>query len=226
MIKSSFKLLVVLVVLAGASSAVQAQSGPALTTTLSGRNITRAQSGEYRSVSGRGGDTLEIFARVRNVSDTPVFDIFLIDILPSGLRYVAPSTALNGRIIADGVTSSGINIGSLWPGQEAVVRFSVVVDGAAMPSWGQVDLANVLQVRADGVNTISGRLPITLGSNASLAAVSRVKTGPVDSVLLALLISIVVTGLYALYTDTLLFQRRFTLARLRQLSSRPLNFSR
>ena len=108
-----------------------------------------------------------------------------------------------------------------------MLKFSVRVDAAYVPAWGTVLVNNTAQVRADGLAVMSVQFPITLGQNLTLATASAVKTGPADSVWLALLISLLVTGAYAAYTRTDVFGRRTALAEVSRLSrSFGLNFSK
>lgn len=180
-----------------------------------GRNVSRGQSGEYTAVVARGSETLDIVVHVRANSTSSLNNIFVTNILPSGLNYIARSTTINGVAAADGITTSGLNIGYLSSGQEAVVKFSVTIDPNSVPSWGQVDLRNTTQVRADNLSTMSVQLPITLGNSVSIAAISSIKTGPADSIILSLIIGALVTAMYALYTRSTIFGRRFALSEIR-----------
>ena len=192
-----------------------------------GRNVTRGQTGENAAVVARGGDTIDIVIRVRSTNSSYVYNAYVTDILPTGVNYIAGSTTLNGYVHANGVTSSGINVGTLTPGIDTVVKFSVRVDDAYVPAWGTVTVNSTAQARADGLSTLSASLPITLGRTASIAAVSGVKTGPADSLWLALMAALMVTGGYAAYTRSDLFGRRMTLAEVSRLSRRSgLNFSK
>lgn len=192
-----------------------------------GRNVTRGQSGEYTSVRARGGDTLDLIVRIHSTNGAQLSNVYVTDLLPSGVYYITGSTTLNGYAIGDGITSSGVNVGSIAPGTDRVVKFSVRVDGSYLPSVGSVTVSNIAQIRADNMSTMSVQLPITMGQNLYITAVSGVKTGPADSLWLALLVAMLVTGCYAAYTRTDLFGRRMALAEVAALSHKPtLNFSR
>jgi len=192
-----------------------------------GRNVTRGQSGENTAVRARGGDTLDLIIRIRSTNSNYLSNIFVTDVLPAGLSYIPRSTTLNGYEVADGITSSGISIGSLAPNTEAAVKFSVRVDGAYVPSWGAVVVKNTANVRADGMALMAVQFPVTMGQNLNVATISQVKTGPADSAWLALLISLLVTGTYAAYTRTDVFGRRTALAEVSRLSRTPgPNFSK
>lgn len=190
-----------------------------------GRNVSRGQSGEYASVRARGGDTLDLILRVRSTNGSSLYNAFVTELLPSGVNYIPGSTTLNGYAVSDGITSAGISVGTLSPSTDTVIKLSVRVDEASVPSWGQVVVNATAQVRADTVGTMSAQLPITLGQHVSIANASGVQTGPADSLWLALLIAALVTGGYAAYTRSLTFGRRAALAEVGRLSrSAGLNF--
>lgn len=198
-----------------------------LSLTLTGRNTTRGQTGEYRSVSARGGDTIAFILRVRAPWNTQLTNVRLTDYLPSGLTYNSTTTTRDGIAESDGITAEGLSLGTLSAGQEVVIKFSARVEYDAVPEWGTVTVTDSAQVRADGVNTKSASMRITLGTDESLTAVSAIKTGPADALWLSLLIALMATGLYAAYTRTDLFGRRMTDAEISALQRRStLNFSR
>lgn len=203
------------------------EPGARITLSQTGRNVTRGQSGEFTSLTARGGDTLDLLIRVRSTNGSYVTNAYVTDLLPGGLVYIPGSTTVNGRVTGDGVTTSGINVGTLSPYSDTVVKLSVRVHESAVPAWGTVTVNNTAQVRADGHGTISSLLPITLGTNASITAVSAVKTGPADSVWMALMTALLVTGLYAAYTRTDIFGRRMAFSEVSQLArTSDMNFSR
>jgi uncharacterized repeat protein (TIGR01451 family) len=194
---------------------------------LLGRNVTRGQSGEHTAVSARSGDTLDMVVRIRSTNGSYLYNAFVSDVLPVGLTYIPRSTTLNGYEVADGVTGSGINVGTIQPNAEIAVKFSVRVDGAYVPTWGTIVINETASVRADGLSTISAQLPVTLGQNLNITTVSTVKTGPADSLWLALLASLLVTSAYAAYTRTDMFGRRMATAEVQRLSRvTGLNFSK
>ncbi len=200
---------------------------PVVTIVSRGGNITRGQNGEHTHLYASGGQTLDMFVHVRNTSTLPAHNVIVTEVLPSGLAVISHTTSLNDTLIADGISGTGVNIGTLLPGQESVVRFSVFVNAWAVPAHGQVTVQSTTWMRADGIASAWTQLPITLASPTSLATISRVKTGPADTILMATLIGMVASGLYAAYTGTAAFTRRAQLAELRLLATRGTpNFGR
>lgn len=216
--KKIFQAVLVVAVFAVPAATVHASSE--LSVSTGGRNIARGQNVERASVIGRGSETIEILIHVRNATTRTLYGTEVTDILPVGLRYLPQTTAIDGFLAADGIARSGLPIGTLAPSQEKIVRFSVLVDPATVPAWGQVELPDTAYVRADGVAAVVVRLPVILGNNTSIAAISRVKTGPGDSLFLSLLLALVVTACYARYTDTKFFNQRFALARIQRHAAR------
>lgn len=199
----------------------------ALSMSMAGRNVARGQRGEYGSVTAKGNETIEIILRVRNTSGTVATNVSIVDMLPAGIRYIPQSTSLNGIVIADGITTSGVNIGVIWPNQEVTVRLSTVVDLQSVPTWGQIDTTMTAQSRADNAGVVLAQLPIRLGQIVSIAPISHISTGPGESLLMAVLLSVIATGAYAMYTTTAVFHRRMALTEISRLSRKStLNFTR
>jgi uncharacterized repeat protein (TIGR01451 family) len=199
--------------------------GDHLALSIVGRNVTRGQSGEHSSLSARGGDTLDLILRIRSQNGQYLYNVIVTDYLPVGIAYIPGSTALNGQVTTDGITSSGLNIGTLAPWQEATVKFSVRVDEAFVPTVGRTTITNTAQARADGTATVGSSIALTLGVRQILAA-AGVKTGPADTLAMALGLALVVTGGYAAYARTSVFNRRMATAEVKVLAGKPLNFSR
>ena len=197
-----------------------------LALSLAGRNVTRGQSGERTSLAALGGDTLDLILHVKSQNGQYLSNIVVTNYLPMGINYIPGSTVLNGRVTGDGITSSGLNIGTLAPWQEATVKFSVRVDGAYVPTVGRTVITDSAQARADNTSSIGASITLTLGTLQVISSASGVKTGPVDSLAIALALALLTTGAYAFYTRTGTFNRRMAVAEVNALDRRPLDFSR
>lgn len=191
---------------------------------LRAQNVSRGQTGEYTTVGVRGGDTVNFFVRV-TPQYSSVTNMIVTDYLPAGFTYINGSTTLNGVVVGDGITSAGLNIGSVGLNQTATVRFSARLDTTAAPTWGVVTVQNTAQARADGTGTVSAQVRLNL-SNSLFATVSGVQTGPADSLFLALAIATLVTAMYAGYARTDRFNRRMAMQEVARLTGKHLNFSR
>jgi uncharacterized repeat protein (TIGR01451 family) len=190
---------------------------------MTARNATLGQTGEYASVQARPGDTINFFIHVRAPQGSWLTNVMVNDYLPFALTYIGGSTVVDGYSFGDSLTSQGINIGGLSSEQETVIRFSARVNELQLS--GQTVVNNNAIVHGDNTNTVSAQLPITLG-NSPVVAVAKVKTGPTDSILLALFMAILATGAYAMYTQTETFNRRLILAEISRLArNNGTNFS-
>jgi uncharacterized repeat protein (TIGR01451 family) len=197
-----------------------------LTLTQYGRNVTRGQSGEFTTVRARGNETLDLIVHIRNTSGSTLYNVTATDVLPEGFTYLPGTTAVNGYLVADGIAGSGLNIGSIAPYGETIVKLSVRVESGSVPTWGQVTTSNEVQVRADGLSTSSVLMTVYLGQWSAISGASGVKTGPADSLFLALAIASLVTALYAGYTRTDVFGRRMAIADAGRNAGKTMNFSR
>ncbi len=173
-----------------------------------GRNVTRGEFNEQSSVAASPNDTIEFIVSVRSLSTARVDNVIVKDIVPSGISYLPNTASVNGISKPDDLVSSqGLNIGSLDPNQQAIIRFSGRVNPADALPTGTTTVLNTAQASAPNIPTVIAQLPIVI-SNGTIAGISKVPTGAGESVLLALAISILVTMMYVTYTRTETFRRR------------------
>jgi hypothetical protein len=196
-----------------------------MTVTQGARNVSRGQTREYSSVRATGNETIDLFIRIKNPTAGYLSNVHVTEFLPYGVTAIVGTTSVDGSVIADGIAAGGVSIGSIAPYATKVVRVSVLVDGNAVPTRGQVTTSAQAQVRADNVPQGSASTVIYLGT-APAGNAAAVPTGPLDSMVLALACALLTTGAYAAYTRTDVFGRRFTAARLARRIGAPLNFSR
>jgi uncharacterized repeat protein (TIGR01451 family) len=158
------------------------------------RNTSRGETVERTSTTASLNNTVEFILRVRNNSSTTAYNVNVYDPLPSGLTYVISSTGLNGYSVGDGITSGGINIGTLNQNQEAIIRFFAIVNSGSV---SQI-INNTAQTRADNIPTIySSAAVITIG-NGIVAGALTIKTGASATTTLPLLGAGIATILYSL----------------------------
>ena len=176
----------------------QVQGAITLQIQKSGKNISKGDVVDKTSMNATPNDTIEFTIRVRNFSTTTANNVIVTDTLPAGMTYVNNSTALNGIIIANGITGSGVNIGSLLLNQEAVVKlYATVNTGTVINAGTTVTLTNVSQARADNYSQIvSNPVTITLGGLGVVAGALSVKTGASGTIVISALIAIIATTLF------------------------------
>ncbi len=189
---------------------------PSPTQTISiqkfGKNITKGENDERTSVNARPSDTIEFVIRVRSTSSNTLYNVNISDNLPSGLNYINGTTSLNGTIVSDGINGYGINIGSLSPNQEDVIKIDATVSQVSAFAIGTTTLTNNATVRADGSSTFTAQMPIYVAKDgkvlgASIAKVAGVATGTKESLILSIMLSALVTYIYFGYSQTDLFKK-------------------
>ncbi|MEK7153970.1 MAG: hypothetical protein AAB792_00225, partial [Patescibacteria group bacterium] len=147
-----------------------------------------------------------------------LYNVTVVDALPYGLSYINRTTGINGTLTSDSITGSGLNVGSLSPNQEIVVKFNALVGSAGYFSNGTTSITNTVRVSADSnTSTVTAYLPISIGrvAGVSIAKVAGVATGTAGSLALSLLLSGIVTFLYMGYTKTGVFKKRDAWAAIR-----------
>ncbi len=182
-----------------------------------GKNITQGENVERTGLTASPNDTLEFVIRIRSLYSSTLYNVTVVDALPYGLSYISRTTSVNGTQTSDNITGSGLNVGSLNPNQEVVVRFNALVNSAGYFSNGTTSITNTVRVSADNTSTVTAQLPISIGrvAGVSIARVAGVATGTAGSLALSLFLSGIVTFLYMGYTKTGVFKKRDAWAAIR-----------
>lgn len=105
------------------------------------------------SYTAQPGETVDYLINYRNTGTTQQDNVTMSDKLPAGMSYVNGSTVLGnskapaGAKEIDGVTTTGVNIGSYAPNGNAWMIFSAkVADNDRLPACGANTLRNTAQV--------------------------------------------------------------------------------
>ena len=195
-----------------------AASNPHLSIQKTGKNISKGQNTEQFNLFASPNDTLEFKIRVRSLSFSVLNNVIVRDILPGDLTYINRTTGINDILTVDGITGSGINIGSLYPNQETVIRFNATVNPATTFPSGTSQTANRAEVISDGASAaVAWQLPITITSGqvagiSTIANVAGVSTGTAGSLALSTALSLLIALSYMAYTQTGLFKGREALS--------------
>jgi uncharacterized repeat protein (TIGR01451 family) len=171
---------------------------PALSLQKLVRNVTHS-TGEAESVNASPADTVEFSLRVASIGAGDIIGAVVRDSLPAGLTYQPGTTTIDNVPTADGIMSSGVNLGNLASGRTVIVRFRATVASTAFFNIGTTVLTNVGSVYASNAGQLTdiAQVLVTRGTT-----VTQVPTGPGESAALALIISAIITLLYVGYTST------------------------
>lgn len=136
------------------------------------RNITQ-NSAEADSVSANPNDTVEFSLRVSSVGSADAQNVIVRDALPAGLTYQAGTTTIDSVTAADGIISTGLNLGTLSSGRTVIIRFRAVVAAEGFFGVGRTTLVNTGYVRGSNIAEIS-----------DIAFVDVIRTSPTPSMTL------------------------------------------
>ncbi|WP_127492267.1 DUF7507 domain-containing protein [Paenibacillus glycanilyticus] len=93
------------------------------------------------------GDKVRFAITVANVSDLPINDAVLHDVLQAGTLFVPGSVDINGRNVSGADPAQGIPLGNLSPGQSLTVRF--IAEQSLLPPDEQVENQASVSFRID-----------------------------------------------------------------------------
>ena len=100
-----------------------------------------------KNVTVNPGDKVDYQIYFKNTGGTQLTDVVIKDTLPTGVTYVAGSTALHNsddtKAVADGVTAGGVIIGGYMPAGDAYIKFTgQVAANDSLPVCGLNKLVN------------------------------------------------------------------------------------
>ncbi len=100
------------------------------------------------NITAKAGDKVEYRIQFKNTGNVTLNNVVIRDILPSNETYVAGSTNLDGKKLADGVISTnGINIGSVEAGKTVNLYFFVTMNGDLADICEDVELTNTAKAK-------------------------------------------------------------------------------
>jgi uncharacterized repeat protein (TIGR01451 family) len=156
------------------------------TTTLNftklGRNLSNGDRVYSKVIRVAQSDIIEFYLTVAAGSSADLQNVVLTDNLPSVLSYQSGTTKVDGIIQTDGITTTGLSLGTIARGTYKTVVFQVLSNNPGT----YLTYTNTAQVTASGVSAISDSATITFGL---VAGASTVQTGAEDSLWISFIIS-------------------------------------
>ena len=131
---------------------VEAQLLPALTISKLARNLTQGQTTFADTISANPLDQIEFRIQITSTGSANASNVRVQDILPWQLTY-------QGNLKVDGASFSGdilsgINLGTLTPGQTKTITFEAQVVAEENFNYGTTSLVNTGKTWADSVSQI------------------------------------------------------------------------
>jgi len=157
------------------------------TTTLSftklGRNLSNGDRAYSKVIRVAQGDVVEFYLTVTAGSANDLQNVVITDPLPAAFSYKAGTTKVNGIIQADGITTTGLSLGTVSRGTSKTILFQALSNNPGT----NLTYTNTAQVTASGINALTDSATITYGL---VAGASTVATGAEDSLIISLIISL------------------------------------
>lgn len=175
-----------------------------------GENITKQVLTPQNRVDASPGDFLRFTLNVSSDATTPIANVVVRDVLPTELTYQPGTTQVNGVAFADGIVGSGIVIPTLEAGAQLRIVFTAQVSTTAPFANGTTILVNVAYARGDSVSERDSKIPLYINKNILVAA--GVPKGGVDALTLTIVMSLLLTVLYAVAQSGLTFLKSPVLA--------------
>ena len=156
------------------------------TTTLNftklGRNLSNGDRVYSKVIRVAQSDIIEFYLTIAAGSSADLQNVVLTDNLPSVLSYQNGTTKVDGIIQTDGITTTGLSLGTIARGTYKTVVFQVLSNNPGT----YLTYTNTAQVTASGVSAISDSATITFGL---VAGATTIQTGAEDSLWLSFIIS-------------------------------------
>ncbi|MBL7156333.1 MAG: DUF11 domain-containing protein [Candidatus Pacebacteria bacterium] len=141
------------------------------------RNITDNTSWS-NSVYADPLDKVEFEIQIDSIGAETANNVIVTDVLPSKLDYLG-NLRINGAT-SYGNLSSGLNIGSMYPGQTKTITFDARVDSENQFNAGTTSIINTADVRANGLSRIYDSASLNVRKNIELktdfSVVKKVKS--------------------------------------------------
>ena len=148
-----------------------------LTLNKLGRNLSSGDNSYRDIIRVTAGDVIEFYLQVDNLTSAQSLNTTIVDTLPAELSYRPGSTKVDNIAWQDGITSGGLNLGTLNSGAKKIITFQAL----ANRSTSLFAVTNIANVRSDNNNSVSDTATVTY---SSVAGASIVATGPAETMLM------------------------------------------
>ncbi len=147
-----------------------------------GRNLTNGDRTYEKTFRLANGEVAEFYIAVSAV-DADLTNVVVKDILPFGFTYINGTTKANGVLQSDTITTSGLSLGNIPKGNTKYITFQAY--GSAVGSY--LTVTNTVEVTADNQTKVTDTATVVFGV---VLGAATIKTGPVESLIVLLVISL------------------------------------
>ena len=189
-----------------------AQKIPSLRIEKTVRDFTVGATDFVKANEANPGDVLEYKIAFSNSGTGNADNVTISDVLPTNVTYLANSTILHNnsgeKMVSDGVTQSGIGIGTISVGESGYVKFKAVINASCAADQYLVNTGYIIYSKdtlSDTAKTKIIKTVITISTPSS--STSLPKTGAETFVIVGMV-------MVALYTTMTYLKKRKELANL------------
>ncbi len=110
------------------------------------KKVKDAKGNYVETTSLKAGEIAHYRIEFKNVGDNELKNVIIKDTLPAKMTYVAGSTKVGDKAVADGIISNdGINIGNVAAGKTVYIYFDAKVNAGVGEDCADVTLTNVVK---------------------------------------------------------------------------------
>jgi uncharacterized repeat protein (TIGR01451 family)/LPXTG-motif cell wall-anchored protein len=152
------------------------------------------------SVNVNPGDKVDYQIYFKNTGSTQLTNVIIKDTLPAGIAYVPGTTYIHDsdgtRLIADGITTGGANIGGYLADGDAYIKFTAqVVANDALSNCGNNTLTNIAKATTEvGTKQDTADVTVTKTCTTPVTPTELPHTGPTQTVVAFLGLGTMVTS--------------------------------
>jgi uncharacterized repeat protein (TIGR01451 family) len=155
-----------------------------------GRNLTDGGQTWKDSVIADPGEVIEFRIVLSNKADFTAEDVFLRDILPTGLNYLGNLTVSGSY--ESGSIVSGIQIGDISPGKKRTITFQAMASSKESFNYGSNILTNFATASGGNFATVSDVATVDVRKQ-EIKGATTVVTGVMDPLGFAVVVSLILS---------------------------------
>ena len=155
-----------------------------LNLTKLGRNLSSGDRMYSKVIRVTEGDVIEFYLTVTAGSNKDLYNVNIKDFMPSVLNYMPGTTKINGIVQPDTITTTGLQLGTLYKGAAKTIIFQAI---SSFPGT-YLTFTNTAEITADNESKITDSASITYGL---VAGAATIRTGPLDTLLISFIISLI-----------------------------------
>ena len=133
---------------------------------------------------------VEFSISVTNTGSSQINNLYVSDVLPSGLIYVYNSVTVDGTVMSDNIVSSGVYVGSILPGQMKTLKFRVRLQDNVYYTQSLTQMTNTAYARGDNASQVQDTASIFAVKQGQVLGAATVDTGADGNVLAIISITV------------------------------------